>query len=68
MSDICLSREEMRDLCGTPLKERQFEFLRSNGIRHYKGLDGRPRVVRSAVEGNDVGGKVAAPWKPNKAA
>lgn len=68
-TELCLSRKEMRELCGTPLKDRQYAFLRSNGIRHYKGLDDRPRVLRSTVEGSDAAGiKPAAKWKPNKAA
>lgn len=72
MSDgkVCLSREERRDLCGSPFKEKQYAFLRQNGIRHYKGLDGWPRVLRSTIEGTGHSEKDEAvdTWKPNKAA
>lgn len=69
-NELCLSRKEMRELCGTPLKDRQFAFLRANGIRHYKGLDDRPRVLRSTIEGvgDEAAAKAIATWKPNKAA
>lgn len=63
---LCLSRDEVRDLTGTPIKLRQVKFLRANGIRHYLDAYGRPRVLRSAVEGT---GTVAdmPEWKPRKA-
>lgn len=48
---VCLSREDMRSLCGTPYREKQIEFLVLNGIPHYKGLDGRARVLWSTLEG-----------------
>lgn len=67
MSDFdCLSIREVRELTGTPIKARQFKFLRLNGIRHFKGLDGRPRVPRSAVETQPS--DTASTWVPNKAA
>lgn len=69
---VCLSREELRDLCGTPYREKQLEFLILNGISHYKGLDGRPRVLWSTLEGASdasLAKAVAiAEWKPNKVA
>lgn len=69
---VCLSREELRSLCGTPFKDKQLEFLILNGIPHYKGLDGRPRVLWSTLEGASeasVAKAVAvAEWKPNKVA
>ena len=69
---LCLSRESMRELCGTPYKDRQQEFLVLNGIPHYKGLDGWPRVLWSTLEGGadastDKAAAVAQ-WQPNKVA
>lgn len=69
---VCLSREEMRDLCGTPYATKQMEFLILNGIAHYKGLDGRPRVLWATLEGAPDSAVAAATavaeWKPNKVA
>lgn len=66
MSELVLSRDEVRDLTGTPIKARQVKFLRANGIRHYLDEYGRAKVLRSAVEGT---GAVAdlPEWKPRKA-
>lgn len=68
MSDLCLSRDEVAELCRTPQRARQAAFLRSNGIKHYLDAHGWPVVLRSAV---DPAEKVAATrptWKSNKAA
>lgn len=69
---LCLSRESMRELCGTPYKDRQMEFLVLNGVPHYKGLDGWPRVLWSTLEGGASTGNekpaAAAPWRSNKVA
>lgn len=69
---LCLSRESMRELCGTPYKERQQEFLVLNGIPHYKGLDGWPRVLWATLEGGaDAATEKAvavAEWRSNKVA
>lgn len=69
---LCLSRESMRELCDTPYKDRQLAFLVLNGIPHFKGLDGWPRVLWSTLEGEtDVEtdkATVVAGWKSNKAA
>ncbi|WP_312318892.1 DUF4224 domain-containing protein [Stenotrophomonas sp.] len=71
-TDVCLSREEMRSLCGTPYREKQLEFLILNGIAHYKGLDGRPRVLWATLEGapdaSVAQARAVAEWKPNKVA
>lgn len=69
---LCLSRESMRELCGTPYRDRQQEFLVLNGIPHYKGLDGWPRVLWATLEGGadastDKAAAVAQ-WRPNKVA
>lgn len=66
MSDLVLSRDEVRDLTGTPIKARQVKFLRANGIRHYLDAYGRPKVLRSAVEGTGTADDLPE-WKPRKA-
>ena len=68
---LCLSRESMRELCGTPYKDRQLEFLVLNGVPHYKGLDGWPRVLWSTLEGGastSTEKPAPAPWRSNKVA
>ncbi|WP_115560059.1 DUF4224 domain-containing protein [Xanthomonas arboricola] len=67
---IRLSRDEVKDLTGTPYLERQILFLVRNGIRHYIDLNGRPVVLRSTIEGAPAAdaGTEAVAWKPNKAA
>ena len=68
MSNLCLTRDELADLCRTKLKRKQGDFLRSNGIRHYVDAHGWPVVTRAAVEGQTDTAKPAPAWKPNKAA
>lgn len=63
-----LSRSEVRELCGTPIKARQCEFLRRNGIAHYLEADGTPVVLRAAIEPRAERREDSATWKPNKAA
>lgn len=63
---IRLSREEVRELTGTPQRRRQIEFLRRNGIRHYVDSYGWPVVLRSAIE--PAAARQATDWTPNKAA
>lgn len=63
---IRLSREEVRELTGTPQRRRQLEFLRRNGIRHYVDTHGWPVVLRSAIE--PTPDRAATEWTPNKAA
>ncbi|MFT4179478.1 MAG: DUF4224 domain-containing protein [Thermomonas sp.] len=67
MSDLCLSRAEIRELCRTPIRARQAAFLRQNGIRHYVDAHGWPVVLRSSVEA-EQGAQSAPAWKSNKAA
>jgi hypothetical protein len=67
MSDLCLSRDEIRDLTRTPIRARQAAFLRANGIRHYLDGHGWPVVLRSSVEGSSVPKSTPA-WTPRKAA
>lgn len=67
MSDLVLSRDEVRALCRTRLRAGQAAFLRKNGIRHYLDAHGWPVVLRATVEGaeSNASGQV---WKSNKAA
>lgn len=65
---LCLSREELAELCRTPRKVRQLAFLRQNGIRHYLDAYGWPVVTRAAVDGLKDSEQTPKPWKSNKAA
>lgn len=66
---LCLSRDEMRELTGSPTRRKQVAFLVKNGIRHYLDEHDRPVVLRSTVEGGPAEAKSAGKtWKPNKAA
>ncbi|WP_117310006.1 DUF4224 domain-containing protein [Stenotrophomonas sp. G4] len=71
-SALCLSRHSMRELCGTPYRDRQQEFLVLNGIPHFKGLDGWPRVLWATLEGGDdvetEKATAVAGWQSNKVA
>jgi len=64
---LVLSRDEVRELCGTPVRKRQVAFLRRNGIRHYLDAHDRPVILRATIEGK-AGGDPADTWKSNKAA
>lgn len=68
MSELCLSRDEIRDLTRTPIRARQAAFLRANGIRHYLDAHGWPVVLRAAVEGDNAAPSAGKAWKSNKAA
>lgn len=67
MSELCLSRDQVRELTRTPQRAKQVAFLRKNGIRHYVDAHGWPVVLRSAVEGGPAP-KAPAAWAPRKAA
>lgn len=67
-AELCLSREEVRELCRTPIKARQVAFLRANGIRHYLDAHGWPVVLRATLEGGNAAPAPRGPWKSNKAA
>jgi hypothetical protein len=68
VSELCLSRDEIRDLTRTPVRARQAAFLRANGIRHYLDAHGWPVVLRSSVEQTAPVAALAAAWTPRKAA
>lgn len=70
MSDLTLSKQEVRQLTRSPYKAKQVAFLRQNGIRHYLDEHGWPVVLRSTVEATDTpaAAGTAPAWKPNKAA
>jgi hypothetical protein len=65
---LCLSRDELTELCRSNRKVRQLAFLRQNGIRHYLDAYGWPVVTRAAVEGIKDSEQDPKPWKSNKAA
>lgn len=67
-SDLCLSRDEVAELCRSPQRARQQAFLRQNGIRHYLDAHGWPVVLRSAVDPAAKERDASPSWKPNKAA
>lgn len=65
---FCLTRDELTELCRTPRKARQLQFLRQNGIRHYLDAYGWPVVTRAAIGADPVGPVEAVPeWRSNKA-
>lgn len=65
---IALSKDEVRQLCRTPIKARQVAFLRSNGIRHYVDGHGWPVVLRASIEGGKEPAAAVTGWKSNKRA
>lgn len=67
MSNIVLSRAEVKDLCRTRLRAGQARFLQQNGIRHYIDAHGWPVVLRAHIEDAQAAAPVAV-WKSNKAA
>ncbi|MFC4526360.1 DUF4224 domain-containing protein [Dyella halodurans] len=65
---LCLTRDELTELCRTSRKAGQVAFLRLNGIRHYLDAHGWPVVTRAAVEGQPEQAQASGTWKSNKAA
>lgn len=66
---LCLTRDELTELCRTPRKAGQVTFLMRNGIRHYLDAHGWPVVTRAAV-GLAPAHEDKPPvpkWRPNKA-
>lgn len=63
-----LSRNEVKELCGTPIRAKQCAFLRLNGIPHYLEEDGTPVVLRASIEPKAERREDSSTWKPNKAA
>lgn len=68
MAELCLSRDEVAELCRTPQRARQARFLQQNGIRHYLDAHGWPVVLRSAVDPAEAPATTRPAWKSNKAA
>lgn len=67
LMSLCLSRDELTELCRTNRKARQLAFLRQNGIRHYLDAYGWPVVPRASIEGTKDSEQARKPWKSNKA-
>jgi len=67
-TNLCLTREQLAELCRTSRKAGQVQFLRLNGIRHYLDAHGWPVVTHAAVEGQVEPAQASKTWKPNKAA
>ncbi|WP_372498097.1 DUF4224 domain-containing protein [Xanthomonas vesicatoria] len=68
MAELCLSRDEVAELCRTPQRARQARFLQQNGVRHYFDAHGWPVVLRSAIDPTEKKTAAVADWSPNKAA
>lgn len=68
MSDLTLSKDEVRQLCRTPIKARQVAFLQKNGIRHYVDGYGWPVVLRATLAGGKEPSGASSGWKSNKRA
>jgi Domain of unknown function (DUF4224) len=66
---ICLTRDELTELCRTSRKANQVAFLVRNGIRHYIDAYGWPVVTRAAigVAPAHEGKPARIPWTPNRA-
>ena len=43
---ICLSRDELIELSGYKMPSKISVWLRNNGLKHFIGADGWPRVLR----------------------
>lgn len=64
---LCLTKDEIKALTRTPMKARQLQFLRQNGIRHYIDGHGWPVVLRAAVGIIDPPPAAKVPeWRSNK--
>lgn len=64
---LTLSKDEVRQLCRTPIKARQVAFLVANGIRHYVDGHGWPVVLRATLDGSRAAPETGGSWKPRKA-
>ncbi len=51
MSDLFLTPEELVELTGYKQPSKQIAALRRQGVRVFVRRDGKPRVLRSALEG-----------------
>ena len=49
MTALLLTPAEVAELSGYTRPSRQIVWLTRQGIRHYVGADGRPRVLREAL-------------------
>lgn len=58
---MLLTRAEVVDLTGLQRKSRQIRWLREQGIRHWVGADGHPRVPRAEIEGQPAQATSAKP-------
>lgn len=67
-ADIALSKDEVRQLCRTPIKARQVAFLRKNGIAHYVDGYGWPVILRSSLDGSRRVARGDDGWRSNKRA
>jgi hypothetical protein len=68
VSELVLSRGEVKELTRTPIRARQVAFLRKNGIRHYVDGHGWPVVLRATVDGATAAPETGKAWKSNKVA
>jgi len=65
MTPLFITAEELRELTGYALKNRQIKQLRTMGIAFRVNGCGRPVVTRSAVEGvKEQPGAHPAEWRP----
>lgn len=46
---LCLTKSEIKAPTRAPMKARQLQFLRQDGIRHYIDRQSLPVVLRTAV-------------------
>ncbi len=69
MAGETLFREEVEELCRTPIKARQLAFLKLNGIRHHIDEYTSRIIVLRADVGAPMRSDAPRPvWHPNKVA
>lgn len=56
---LTLTRDEVVELTGYRRPTEQIAWMRTNGVPHFVGADGRPRVIRAALLESAHNGKIA---------
>lgn len=65
LSSMCLSKAELTELCRSPRKAKQIEFLLRNGIHHYLDEYGWPVVLRASLaSGAPAVDRLPKKWEP----
>lgn len=67
MSGEVLSRAEVEEISRTPIRSRQLDFFRQNGIQHHVNEYNRVIVLRKAVGAPLTADSPRLAWRSNKA-